>query len=284
MRDVSKCVLLILLLFGCSAEPANEPAEPTPGADDDDSAPTDDDDDSSSVGIDDDDSADDDDATPADYSGPAYASCVSEAQCDPGSACAAVPGYGDPFCSPPCDPAGDGGECALRGRDHDAVCLPSGRCARACHASEDVIAEDRGFPKGAEFRDPAACPDPLTCRAVDGVEPPLCAGDRAGGAGFYGTCRHPNVDGPDCPDQSSCYGGELIGVDEGICLPWCPDGLCPAPSNASQVTTLCYDIGFDYPVCALLCQPGQSECPFDQECFDAGFIGICAPIGATNPL
>ncbi len=272
MRDVGRFLLLIaVLLAACAAPVADDPSPPAPDDDD--------------VANDDDSASDDDDATPLPpqpYAGPAYTPCVSDAQCDPGSACTTVPGYGGSFCAPPCEAGGDGAECALLGLPYGTQCLPSGRCARACADGEAVV-PDQEDPPTDVAPPPDACPDPITCRDVDGA--PLCAGQPSGQAGYYGTCSHPMIEGTDCPIDSACYGGSFIGTeDAGVCLPHCDDGLCPAPVDATQVTTICYDIGFDHPVCALLCTVGVSECPWGQFCFDVGFTGICAPEGAENPL
>jgi hypothetical protein len=269
VRDVPRIasfLALIVLLAGCAASTSDEVVD-EPAFDDDDATDT---------------LLDDDDATPYSYVGPAYESCVSHAQCDPGSACEAIPGYGGTFCSPPCDPDGDGDECALEGLPYGTSCLPNGRCARECADDEDIVPDDLGWLDGTpDVED--GCPEPLTCRDVAGEA--LCAGSPSGQSGFYGTCSHPMVEGADCPTTSACYGGSFIGTDEaGICLPHCDDGLCPTPANATDVSTICYDIGFDHPVCALLCTVGVSECPFGQFCFDIGFAGICAPEGAENPF
>lgn len=267
MRHVPKLAALItLLLVGCAAPVSDEPVPPG-------IAPVDDDDSAAA--------ADDDDAAPM-YDGPAYRPCVSDAQCDPGSACTTVPGYGGTFCAPPCDPGGDSSECALPGLPYATTCLASGRCGRACDPDEQIVPDRFNGPKEPPPSD-HACPDPLTCRDVDGDA--LCAGAPSGQAGYYGTCSHPMVEGSDCPTESACYGGSFIGTDEaGICLPHCDSGLCPVPDNASGVSTICYDIGFDHPVCALLCDPNSSVCPAGQFCFDIGFAGICAPEGAENPF
>ncbi len=243
------------LLVACAPEP-DEPPPPPPAADDDDSG---------EAVIDDDDATD-----PLPYVGPAYDPCVADAQCDPGSACTTVPGYDGLYCAPPCDPAGDGSECALLGLPYDTMCLANGRCARACD-------------------DEAACPDSVACAAVTvgDAETDLCAGEPSGVAGFYGICTHPNVDGLDCPEETQCLGGALVGTDElGICLPWCDDGTCPTPpAETVAASPLCYDIGFDHPLCVLLCPlDGSGECPYDQFCLNTGFgVGICAPEGAEVP-
>ncbi len=208
-----------------------------------------------------------DSAPPQSYAGPAYQPCVSPAQCDPGSDCTHVPGFAGTFCSPPCDGQGDGSECALDGSlDFDTVCLDHGRCARTCG-------------------DPDTCPETLECQAVGDPATDLCAGEPFGAAGFYGVCTHPNIDGADCPEESSCFGGDYIGIETGICLPWCDDLTCPAaPEDSSGTSPLCYDIGFDHPLCVLLCIPGSSECPTSQECLDLGGFGLCVPPGAKSPL
>ncbi|MCB9744151.1 MAG: hypothetical protein H6741_16260 [Alphaproteobacteria bacterium] len=196
------------------------------------------------------------------YEGPAYAPCVTDAQCDAGSACASVPGYAGLYCAPPCEP-GDDAACALPGLDFETTCLSNGRCARACG-------------------EPDSCPESLECSAEPVAdELTLCAGGEYGTSGYYGTCSHPLVDGPDCPLESTCFGGDYIGVDEGACLPWCTTGECPSPpDDASGVSPLCYDGELDYPICVLLCVPDASDCPGDQECFSLGSVGICAPPGA----
>ncbi len=258
--------LWVLLASACAAPASDAPVVDPATPDDDDSATPDDDDDATAAAI-------------AAYDGPAYTPCVTDAQCDPGSACTTIPGYGGSYCSPPCDEDAD---CALEGLPWGTSCLPSGRCARACAEGEQVVPDRQDGPKEGSLPEDA-CPDPLTCRDVDGAA--LCAGLPAGQAGYYGTCSHPMIEGTDCPPVSACYGGAFIGTeDAGVCLPHCDDGLCPAPADATSVTTLCYDIGFDHPVCALLCTPGVSECPWGQFCFDVGFTGNCAPEGAENPL
>jgi len=197
------------------------------------------------------------------YNGPAYEPCVSDAQCGPGSACDRVPGYAGSFCSPPCDIDGDGAECDLDGTlAFDTTCLDNGRCARFCEDS---------------------CPETLDCQDVEDQE--LCAGEPFGGAGPYGTCSHPNVEGTDCPPESSCFGGDYVGTDSGVCLPWCDDGSCPgAPEGTRNVSTLCYDVGLDHPMCLLLCTVGDSDCPEGQGCLDLGIAGLCAPEGAESPI
>lgn len=192
------------------------------------------------------------------YNGPAYEPCVSDAQCGPGSACTYVPGYAGQYCAPPCDQPQD---CDLDGTlTFETVCLDNGRCARACEDS---------------------CPEELTCQSVGELE--LCAGEPFGQAGMYGTCSHPNVDGTDCPLESSCFGGDYVGTEQGVCLPWCDDGGCPAaPDDTEGVTPICYDVGLDHPVCPLLCV-ADAHCPEGQTCLDLGFAGICAPEGAEVP-
>ena len=197
------------------------------------------------------------------YNGPAYEPCVSDAQCGPGSACDRVPGYSGSYCAPACDPAGEGVECDLDGTlEFDTLCLSSGRCARFCEGS---------------------CPETLECQDVQDDE--LCAGEPFGTAGNYGTCSHPNVAGTDCPPESDCFGGDYVGTESGVCLPWCDDGSCPgAPEGTEGVTTLCYDVGFEHPMCLLLCQVGDSTCPEGQGCLDLGVAGLCAPEGAESPI
>ena len=100
---------------------------------------------------------------------------------------------------------------------------------------------------------------------------------------MYGTCSHPNVEGTDCPLGSSCFGGDYVGTDRGVCLPWCDDGSCPmAPEDTVGVSPICYDVGLDHPVCPLLCID-EAQCPEGQECLDLGFTGLCAPEGAQVP-
>lgn len=235
----------------------------------------------------DDDATDDDDTSNDPYDGPAYEPCVSEAQCDPGSACTTIQGYGGRYCSPACDPTGDGLECALRGLEFDTMCLDTGRCARHCADGEPAIAPDDEVPAPA---DAPACPAEMTCRAVDGDD--LCAGVIAGVAGYYGLCTHPNIDGPECPTASSCFGGNLVGSESGVCLPWCDSGSCPDAAGTANTTPLCYDVtdkvDIDHPICALLCTPGDASsiCPTGQVCFDIGLgdLGLCSPPDATNPF
>jgi hypothetical protein len=201
------------------------------------------------------------------YNGPAYEPCVSDAQCGPGSECTTVPGYAGHYCGLPCDPGGDAAECDLDGTlDFGTVCLETGRCARECG-------------------EPTNCPETLDCQQVEADTLGLCAGESYGGAGFYGICTHPNVEGTDCPEESSCFGGDYIGIDDGICLPWCDDYTCPEPPADSDGTSpICYDIGLDHPMCILLCIPGSSECPRAQECLDLGGFGLCVPEGAESPI
>ncbi len=245
----------VLLLAGC--DPVSEPQGDPPAADD----PT--------------------AEAPTPYDGPAYRACVTDAQCDAGSACTTVPGYAGRFCSPACDPAGEGEECGLIELPFATSCLSTGRCGRACGASE--------FPGSASQEgdeDYALCPGSVSCQAVDGER--LCAGEAFGQAGFYGSCTHPLVDGSDCPPESSCVGGAVIGTgDLGICLPWCDDGSCPAPpAGAFNTSTICYDILLDHPMCALLCDftSDLTTCPdAGQECQEFYGYGICAPPGAEPP-
>lgn len=193
-----------------------------------------------------------------------YASCLAESDCAPGQACTSVPGFVGRYCADACDPSlpaeAAAAACDAPGAP-GAVCLETGRCARTCG-------------------DPDSCAPGLDCQVLEGGAA-VCAGDEAGGAGFFGTCTHPNEDGPDCPPASSCFGGSLIGVEDGVCLPWCDDGTCPpAPDDTEGTAGLCYDVGLDHPVCALVCSPGASVCPGGQVCLDLGFIGLCAPEGA----
>jgi hypothetical protein len=262
-RTSTLLLLLASAAVGCAVEP-----DPPPEVDDDD-----------------DDAIDD-----AAYSGPAYRPCVTEAQCDPGSACTVIPGYGGRFCSPACDPFGLGDECALEGLPFDVMCLDTARCARHCADGEEPILPDDDPPDDPRTEDDPRCPAEMTCRDVD--ESNLCAGLVAGIAGYYGLCSHPNVDGPDCPPASSCFGGQLVGSDSGICLPWCDDGTCPDAVGAQNATPLCYDLSgkvdIDHPICALLCTPGDetSICPNGQVCLDIGFggFGLCSPPDATSPF
>ena len=200
----------------------------------------------------------------------AYSACVTDAQCDPGSACTTLPGYGGSYCAPPCDPEGDGSECDPDGLlDVDTVCTEGGRCARACG-------------------EPDSCPEGLDCQLMDedselgGMS--LCAGEPSGQAGHYGVCTHPQAAGIDCPEDSMCFGGEFLGIDEGICLPYCHDGTCQAaPDEAYGVTGYCIDGYLEEPVCVLLCYDG-STCPERQECVEIySGIGLCAPEGTEVP-
>lgn len=208
---------------------------------------------------------------PVSYNGPAYEPCVSDAQCGPGSACDRVPGFAGSYCALPCEADGDGLECDLDGTlTFDTTCLSNGRCARLCEGESDDTAGD-------------SCPDTLACQAFGGME--LCAGEPFGTSGNYGTCSHPNVSGTDCPPESSCFGGDYVGTDSGVCLPWCDLDACPTPPDGtSNVTPICYDVGFEHPLCPLLCTVGNSSCPEGQECLDLGFAGICAPEGSESPL
>ena len=220
----------------------------------------------------------DDTSVQESYDGPDYQACISDAECEPGSACVAVSGHANTYCAPACDPGGDGSECIPEGSDLSAVCLPSGRCAQTCAA--DAVAEEGTdgtlIPAATDL-----CPDDLACMTVSDQETPLCAGPRGGQAGPYGTCSHPNLDGPDCPEQTSCFGGTYIGLeDAGVCLPWCDDGICPPLPDGVTAAPICYDVGLDHPMCALLCTPGDSICPSGQSCYDLGFVGLCAPDGA----
>lgn len=194
----------------------------------------------------------------------AFSACVTEADCDPGSACTTVQGYGGAYCAPACEPGGDGDECDSEGvLGVDTFCSTAGRCVRACG-------------------EPDSCPDALDCQDAAAFPAPVCAGEVAGVAGYYGTCTHPMTDGPDCPESSSCFGGALIGVEDGVCLPWCDDGTCePVPETAVGVSPVCYDVGLEHPVCALICSPGSSTCPPAQECTDLGGLGLCVPEGAS---
>jgi len=195
------------------------------------------------------------------YVGPSYGACVTDAECAPGDACTTVRGYAGLYCAPPCDPTGDGAECDLGGLDFDTTCTDIGRCAQLCGDDD--------------------CPSGLECQELEDEDVAVCAGEEAGGAGNYGTCSHPQAEGSDCPDDSACFGGDLFGSDDGLCLPWCPDGVCPLAPDGVNALPLCYDIGLGAPSCALICDPGADEdnqvCPEGQFCFDASYIGICLP-------
>lgn len=217
---------------------------------------------------------------PTPYEGPAYRACITDAQCDPGNDCTTVPGHAGKFCAPACDPMGDGTECDLLELPFATQCLDTGRCARECGSSE--------FPgsSGQEGdEDYALCPGSVSCQNVEGER--LCAGEAFGQAGFYGTCTHPLTEGSDCPPESSCVGGSVIGTDDlGICLPWCDDGSCPTPpADAFNTSTICYDILLDHPMCALLCDytSDLTTCPVGQECQEFYGYGLCAPPGAEPP-
>jgi len=221
------------------------------------------------------------------YVGPDYQACVTDAQCEPGSGCLTVPGHMESYCAPPCDPTGDGAECDLTGTGDmgfPTTCLRTGRCAQAC--AEDAVAAP-GSDGISLVRDPDdACPDGLECTQVEATDgtAPLCAGPQAGGSGYYGICSHPNVDGGDCPEQTSCFGGSYIGLDIGICLPWCDDGSCPASPAGVSAAPLCYDAGLEHPVCALICIFDSSSCPDGQFCQSVGSVGLCIPDGAELPI
>lgn len=198
----------------------------------------------------------------------AYTTCVTDASCGAGEACTTVSGFATSYCAPACDPDGTRAEQAascgvLEGVD--AVCLDSGRCARECGS-------------------PDTCPDDLDCQTAAPVGD-VCAGEALGSAGFYGTCTHPMAEGPDCPADSGCFGGSLLGIENGVCLPYCETGECPqVPDGLSGVNPLCFDTteyGFDHPMCVLLCTPGSAVCPETQECLDYGGFGFCAPAGTS---
>ena len=216
------------------------------------------------------------------YAGPDYGTCVSDAQCDPGSWCTQVPGYAQAYCAPPCDPQGDGSECGDAGDlGFATVCLESGRCAQACDAQSVATPADDGSLVAAATDE---CPANLECVVAavsDDSEQPICAGVRGGGSGFYGACSHPNVDGSDCPDASSCFGGSYLGIDSGVCLPWCDDGVCSPVPDGVTATPLCYDVGLAHPMCVLLCAVDESVCPDQQFCYDFGSFGICVPDGSV---
>ena len=193
----------------------------------------------------------------------AYQACVADSQCDPGSACTTVEGFSGKYCSPACDPAGDGSECDPDGTVGEATyCLQSGRCARACG-------------------EPDTCPEEMGCQTLDELDGAgVCAGPPSGTSGYYGICSHPNVDGPDCPSESTCFGGDYIGIDDGVCLPWCDDGSCASPPDETEgVSPYCYDAGLDHPICVLFCDPETSTCPSDQYCMSVYGVGLCVPEG-----
>lgn len=217
------------------------------------------------------------------YVGPAYEPCVTEAECDPGSACTTLSGFTGHYCAPACDPAGTGFECQVEGLDFDTTCQANGRCARTC--AEDHVATNTD--EGPDRSPADDCPEGLECQQTDEAEF-HCSGEPSGQAGFYGICGHPNVDGTDCPAESTCFGGSYIGIEDlGICLPWCDDNTCePPPEGTSGATPYCYEAGLDHPVCLLLCAPGgDSICPQGQECLDLGYggLGLCAPDGTELP-
>lgn len=216
------------------------------------------------------------------YSGPDYGTCLNDAQCDPGSWCTVVPGHAQAYCAPPCDPQGDGAECGDGGElGFETVCLENGRCAQACDAAAVATEADDGSLIAAASD---LCPEHLECvvaTVADDVEQPICAGARGGGAGFYGSCSHPNVDGSDCPDASSCFGGSYLGIDSGVCLPWCDDGVCSPTPDGVTATPLCYDVGLAHPMCVLLCVADESVCPDAQFCYDFGSFGVCVPDGSV---
>jgi hypothetical protein len=216
------------------------------------------------------------------YAGPDYGACVSDAQCEPGSWCTPVPGHAQSYCAPPCDPAGDGADCGdPAALGFQPVCLENGRCAQGCDEGA-LAAEAQDGNLVAAAGD--ACPTGLECvlAAVDeDTEQPLCAGAKGGGSGFYGLCTHPNVDGSDCPDASSCFGGSYLGIEDGVCLPWCDDGSCAPVPDGVTASPLCYDVGLEHPMCVLLCVPDDSVCPDAQFCYDFGSVGICVPDGSV---
>lgn len=195
-----------------------------------------------------------------------YTPCVTDASCGPGEACTTVPGFAGAYCAPACDPNAPQAEqdaaCGVLD-GVDAYCMESGRCARSCG-------------------EPDSCPDGLECQTAEPLGE-VCAGEEQGGSGFYGTCSHPMTAGPDCPPESECFGGSLLGIDNGLCLPWCDTGECPeVPDGLADVSPLCFDttdFGFDHPLCVLLCQPDSAICPEGQECLDYGGFGLCAPEG-----
>jgi len=272
-------MILSILLFACSPESADSsklraaPPEETaaPTGDSDTTQP-------GNTGATDDGDDGDDTAPPLDtaiesYVGPSYGACVTDAECSPGDACTTVPGYAGLYCAPPCDPLGDGDECALGGLGFDTTCTEFGRCAQLCG--------DDDCPSGLECQT-------LEVDGADGAESvQLCAGEESGGAGYYGSCSHPQAEGTDCPEDSACFGGDLFGSDDGLCLPWCPDQICPPPPEGVIALPLCYDIGLGAPSCALICDPGDEEnsvCPEGQVCFDADYVGICLPGDADLDL
>lgn len=217
------------------------------------------------------------------YTGPDYQRCIGDAQCEAGSACVEVPGHANLYCAPPCDPGGDGQECQL-GEElelgFETRCLDTGRCARTC-PEEDAATE--GDKPGSLVRaEGDECPQELEC--VASQDDFLCAGPARGTAGPYGLCTHPQMDGPDCPELHSCYGGSYIGLDVGVCLPWCDTGECPSAPAGTVASPLCYDIGLEHPVCALICIPDSGTCPEDQECIQVySSIGLCLPEGSQIP-
>lgn len=195
----------------------------------------------------------------------AYTTCVTDASCAPGEACTTVPGFATPYCAPACDPADETDAACDVVDGVDGFCTDAGRCARACGQ-------------------PDTCPDDLACGSSEALGD-VCGGEELGGAGYYGTCTHPLEAGPDCPAESDCFGGSLLGIENGICLPWCESGDCPDPGDELvDVNPLCFDTteyGFEHPLCVLLCTPSSAVCPTDQECLDYGGFGICAPEGLT---
>lgn len=259
--------LLFLLLAGACAEPRADRSTPAQRADSDglsDGGDTETDGGEDGGGTGEDTLPDDQ----WDAFSRAYQTCVTEADCDAGSACTEVSGYGTAYCAPACDPEGDASECDPEGLlGAETWCSSSGRCVRAC---EDDTGTD-------------TCPEDLACQDDEGWPAPVCAGEEAGKAGYYGTCTHPMVEGIDCPPESSCFGGDIIGVETGVCLPWCDDGLCePVPDSVSGVSPVCYDVGLDHPVCALICVPDSSTCPEGQACSQvSSSLGLCIPEGAS---
>jgi len=260
-----RLLLLAVLLIGCSTPSV------APAPDDDDSAeptptpeptpePT---------------------PVPVAYAGPSYLPCVTDAQCDPGDACTSLPGFSGDYCAPACDPAGDGAECDRFELPFATSCMPNGRCGRACGADEVL-----GEPSQEGADDYALCPASVYCQEVD--EQPMCAGDSFGQAGNYGVCYHPFLDGPDCPQGTQCLGGDLVGLDDvGLCLPECPAQTCPAPpSYTVNATPICYDVGYEVPLCALLCQASLEDtvCPDGTVCNEFFGFGICSPEGTESPI